>query len=204
MRTAYSAVAQWFRDVWNLPWKLKGPFLALVVVVLAVLATVSIISATGGNDSAVLEVVREPTPTVTAKPTSTPTPKPTPTPAPTPSPTPALPSAPPAQAPPAPPPAPPPPPPSPTPSMSATEAIALARSAAQAMGSLGCSAESTATWEGPYWSVTCSHQHTMNGTCTHIQEFWVFDDTREVRLIIDYVPESIHLLLCGVEWDWPN
>ena len=74
MRAALSAIAQWFRDAWNLPWKWKGPFLALSVVVLAAVATVSIIMATGGDDTAVLKEVQAPT--ATAEPTSAPMPIP--------------------------------------------------------------------------------------------------------------------------------
>lgn len=121
------AIAQWLRDAWNLPWRLKGPFLALSVAVVALLVTVSIIIATGGDDNtAVSGVVQEPTQTATAEPTSTPTSTPAPTPVPTPVPTPTPPPPPPAaplqSSAPAPAPTPPPPAPSPPPSLPAAPA----------------------------------------------------------------------------------
>ncbi len=49
MRAALSAIAQWFRDAWNLPWSLKAPFLGVLAVVFALLVTVTLIVAVDGG-----------------------------------------------------------------------------------------------------------------------------------------------------------
>ncbi len=141
------AIAQWFKDAWNLPWSLKAPFLGVLAVVFALLVTVSVIIATGGDDNtAVSGVARGPTqtataePALTAQPTATPEPTPKPEPSTTPSatPEPPPPAPPPALTAPTTPPPPPPPPttpqptakpspaPEPTPLIQADEAIAIA------------------------------------------------------------------------------
>jgi len=61
----HSAIAQWFRDAWNLPWSLKAPFLGVLAVVFALLVTVTLIVAVDGGDSntAVSSAVQPPRPT---------------------------------------------------------------------------------------------------------------------------------------------
>lgn len=84
MQGVVYSVVQWFRDAWGLPWKLKAPFLALSVGVTALIATASILIATGWNDNtAVSGVFQAPTPTATSGVTPTPAQTPTPTPHPT-------------------------------------------------------------------------------------------------------------------------
>ena len=88
MRTAFSVVAQWFRDAWSLPWSLKGPFLGVLTLLLTLVAVVAVLAfpGEGGGDGAVGGAVRVPTPSATAEPTSTASPTPTPSPSPIPDP----------------------------------------------------------------------------------------------------------------------
>ena len=109
MPTAFSVVAQWFREAWSLPWSLKGPFLGALAVLVALVAVVAVLAfpGEGGGDGAVSGAVQAPTPTATAEPTSTASPTPTPSPSPVPD------SAPPSR----------PPPPPPEPVLNAAEVI---------------------------------------------------------------------------------
>ena len=93
----------WFRDAWALPWRLKGPLLSVIGVLVALTAVLAVIALGSGGDGAPREVGQAPTATVTvestatatpmpsvgpspkptAKPTAKPTPKPTSPPSPT-------------------------------------------------------------------------------------------------------------------------
>src|SRR3989304_3936085 len=99
LRGALSGSGRWFTYAWNLPWRLKGPFLSVLAGVISLAVTVTVMVATGGGDSdtAVREAVQAPTPTATS--TSRPPPPP--------------------PVPPPPPPFPPPPPPVPPPASTA-------------------------------------------------------------------------------------
>ncbi len=85
MRTVLSAVAQWFRDAWNLPWRLKGPSLGLLGALVAALAVAGVVLGNSGDNgsTAVRGATKAPelalTPTPTPIPTVTLTPSPTPT-----------------------------------------------------------------------------------------------------------------------------
>lgn len=207
MRAALSAIAQWFKDAWNLPWSLKGPFIGVFAILITLLIAGGLILASNGEgDTEVSEVVRTPAPT--SSPASTPTPEPTrtatpkPTPAPTTTPIPAPPAAqpppppvqqppPPEPTPPPPPPTPPPPPPPPppTPILSESVAVALVNTYIfeHSISSLpfGCG-DYSASWEPGIWHLTCRHTSDpcalRGGTCPTTVEvgFLVFEDTREV------------------------
>ena len=89
MRTAFRAVAQWFRDAWNLPWRMKGPLLGALSVLIVLFTASGLILATGGGSATeVSDVVQAPSPT--HSPTANPTPQPTPTATPQPSPSPTV------------------------------------------------------------------------------------------------------------------
>lgn len=92
MRLALSEVSRRVKQAWNLPWRLKGPPLGVLVALLIASAVVVSVGR-GDDDTEGAEVVSAPTPTATSphrtKPTLTasPAPTPAPTPAPPPAPT---------------------------------------------------------------------------------------------------------------------
>ncbi|KKM27211.1 hypothetical protein LCGC14_1576990, partial [marine sediment metagenome] len=120
-----------------------------------------------------------PTPQPTPQPIATL--KPTPTPKPTPAPVPA-----------------------PTPILSETIVLALVRDfIVRELEQPGCNADTFAIWNSDHtWLVTCPHRH-LNAvipiSCTHTLTLIVFEDTRQIILVGDNIPESLHDLFCG----WP-
>ena len=81
MRAALSAVGQWLRDAWDLPWRLKGPFLGVLGALLVMLIVVGV---TGGTADPREEAARlialsppaEPTVLTTVETTRVPPPRP--------------------------------------------------------------------------------------------------------------------------------
>ena len=94
LRAILPGVRKWFRDAWDLPWSLKGPFLGVLSILAGLLAVLGIVLAMNGgsNDTTVSGAVQAPT--AAAPRVSTPTPTATPLPTPSPTPTPPPPGAP--------------------------------------------------------------------------------------------------------------
>lgn len=82
MRAALSAAAQWLRDAWSLPWRLKGPVLGVVIALLAVVAVVAAVGDSGDPEKDAARLIAlspTPHPTVVTTVETTRIPPPSPT-----------------------------------------------------------------------------------------------------------------------------
>ncbi|HLA18881.1 MAG TPA: hypothetical protein VJ253_06105, partial [Dehalococcoidia bacterium] len=79
MGGARHRIGRRLRRVWDLPWRLKGPFLAALIGVIALAVTGSIVATRGDHSAPMVKAaVQSPTPAATATPSPVPTATPVP------------------------------------------------------------------------------------------------------------------------------